>query len=231
MPAELTPAQLRQRLAHVRWIGGGTGSGKSTVAAVLAGRFGLDIYHGDQGERAYVRRVHPGRQPRLAALLAMSPRQRWLDRSPGQVFAEMPSLHGETFPFVLDDILARPSGNGLLVDDFRTLPRDVAPLLSWRGQAVFLLPTASFREQALRGRYADPARARATWGDADPQEMLAARLARDELWDAEVRRQAQGSGLPVLQVDGTRSPGELAAELAQRFRLPPQPKEPARLRI
>jgi hypothetical protein len=220
MPADFTPAELRQRLARVRWIGGGTGSGKSAVAAVLAGRFGLDIYHGDQGERGYVTRVHPGRQPRLAALLAMSPRQRWLDRSPGQVFAEMPSLHGETFPFVLDDILARPSGNCLLVDDFRTLPREVAPLLSWRGQAVFLLPTASFREQALRRRYADPARA--NWGDADPEEMLAARLGRDELWDAEVRRQAQESGLPVLQIDGTRSPGDLAAELAQRFRLSPR---------
>jgi hypothetical protein len=70
----------------------------------------------------------------------MSPRQRWLARPPGQVFAEMPSLHGETFPFVLADILARPSGKPLLVDDFRTLPRDVAALLSWRGQAVFLRP-------------------------------------------------------------------------------------------
>jgi hypothetical protein len=189
------------------------------VAALLAGRFGLDIYDGDQGERGYAARVHPGRQPRLAALLAMSPRQRWLERPPGQVFAEMPSLHGETFPFVLDDILARVSREGLLVDDFRTLPRDVAPLLAWPGQAVFLLPAASFREQALRRRYADPARARANWGDADPWEMLAARLARDELWDGEVRRQAREFGLPWLPVDGTRSPGELADELARQFRL------------
>ena len=35
----------------------------------------------------------------------------------------MPSLHGETFPFVLSDILTRPSGGGLLVDDFRTAAR------------------------------------------------------------------------------------------------------------
>jgi len=189
------------------------------VAAFLAGRFGLEVYHGDQGERDYVTRVHPGRQPRLAALLAMSSRQWWLDRPPEQVFAEMPSLHGETFPFVLDDILARPGGTGLLVDDFRVLPREVAPLLSWRGQAVFMLPTASFREQALRGRYADPARARATWGDADPEAMLAARLARDELWDGEIRRHAREFGLPVVQVDGARSPGDLAGELARQFRL------------
>ncbi len=219
MTAGLGPAELRPRLAHVRWIGGGTGSGKSTVAALLAGRFGLDIYHGDDGEREHVRRVRPGRQPRLAALLAMSPRQRWLDRPPEQVFAEMPSLHGETFPLVVGDVLARPGGRGLLVDDFRTLPRDVAPLLTWPGQAVFLLPTASFREQALRRCYGDPARARANWGDEDREGMLAARLARDELWDGEVRRQAREFGLPVVQVDGTRSPGGLAGELAGQFRL------------
>ncbi len=49
--------------------------------------------------------------------------------------------------------------------------------------------------------------------------MLAARLARDALWDAEVCRQAQDFGLPVMQVDGTRSPDRLAAELARQFRL------------
>jgi hypothetical protein len=219
MPADLSHAELRRQLVHVRWIAGGTGSGKSTVAALLASRFALDIYDGDQAERNYVRRVHPDRQPRLAALAAMAPGQRWLGRSAEQIFAEMPSLHGETFPFVLDGILTCPASKPLLADDFRTLPRDVAPLLSWPGQAVFLLPTASFREQALRRRYADPRRARANWGDADPGGVLAARLARDELWDAEIRRQATGLNLPVLDIDGTRDPSDLAGELAAKFRL------------
>jgi hypothetical protein len=69
--------------------------------------------------------------------------QRWLNLPPSQVFAATLSLHGETFPLVLDEILVRPVGKVLLVDDFRTLPREVAPLLSWRGQAVFLLPAPS----------------------------------------------------------------------------------------
>jgi hypothetical protein len=219
MPADLSYARLRRRLAHVRWIAGGTGSGKSTVAALLASRFALDIYDGDQAERNYVRCAHPDRQPRLAALAAMTPAQRWLGRSPEQIFADMPSLHGETFPFVLDSLLASPAGKPLLADDFRTLPRDLAPLLSWHGQAVFLLPTSSFREQALRRRYADPDRAQVNWGGADPGEMLAARLARDELWDAEIRRQATELNLPVLDIDGTRDPSDLAGELAAKFRL------------
>jgi hypothetical protein len=219
MARDLSAAELRQRLAHVRWIGGGTSTGKSTVAAVLAGRFGVDIYDGDRGERGYVTRVRPDEQPRYAALLAMSAGQRWLDRTPERIFAEMPSLHGESFPFVLADLLCHPGGRVLLVDDFRTLPREVAPLLGWQGQAVFLLPAPSFREQALRTRYADPDRARANWGDADPQRMLAARLARDHLWDAEIRGQAGEHGLPVIDVDGTRSPDQVAHEIARAFRL------------
>jgi hypothetical protein len=223
MPLNLSAAELRQRLTHVRWIAGGTGAGKSTLAAILARQFDLDIYDGDRGERGYVARMHPDEQPRMAALIAMTPRQRWLDRPPSQVVAEMPSLNGETFPFVLEDILARPSRGLVLVDDFRTLPRAVAPLLSWPGQAVFLLPSPVFRERALRNRYADPARARANWGDEDPQPFIAARLARDELWDAEIRRQALEADLPVLSNDGTRSLEELAGELARQFRLPPAP--------
>ena len=219
MPTELGGTELRQRLERVRWIGGGTGSGKSTVTALLAARFGLEIYQGDRGERGYVTRVDPGRQPHYAAWLAMSVRQRWLDRTPEQVFATMPALHGESFPFVLDDLLGHPGDQVLLVDDFRTLPRDVAPLLRWRSQAVFLLPAPSFRERVLRARYADPERARANWGDADPAQIIPVRLARDELWDAEVRRQAGELGLPVVRVDGTRSPDQLAEELARMFRL------------
>jgi hypothetical protein len=38
MASGLSGDELRQRLVHIRWIGGGTGSGKSTAAAVLAER-------------------------------------------------------------------------------------------------------------------------------------------------------------------------------------------------
>jgi hypothetical protein len=82
-----------------------------------------------------------------------------------------------------------------------------------------VLPTPAFREKALGSRYADPARARANWGDGDPQDFLTARLARDELWDANVLRQARELSLPVLRVDGTRSPAELTEQVSRQFRL------------
>ncbi|MGW5668651.1 hypothetical protein [Micromonospora sp. NPDC003776] len=211
---------LARRLSHVRWLGGGTGAGKSTLARALAERYDVLIYDGDRAERDYVTRCTPREHPHLWALLQAPPEQRWNGRSAREIFETMPSLHGETFGFVVEDLLALPAGRPVLVDDFRALPREVAPLLSWPEQAAFLLPTPEFRAEALRTRFADPARARANWGDADHQEALGRRLARDALWDAEIRQQALALRLPLVPIDGSRGVPELAADLAVRFRLP-----------
>ncbi|MEW9530146.1 hypothetical protein [Microbispora sp. NPDC049125] len=212
-------ADLARRLAHVRWIAGGTGAGKSTIARALAERHDVILYGGDHAERGYVHRCTPQRQPYLWALLRMPLEDRWTGRTAEEIFQAMPSLHGETFGFIIEELLAMPADRPVLVDDFRTLPRDVAPLLKHREQAAFLLPTPEFRRQALGTRFADPARARANWGNSDHADALAKRLARDQLWDEEVRRQALELDLPVLIVDGSRSVAEMADELAAMFHL------------
>jgi hypothetical protein len=131
----------------------------------------------------------------------------------------MPSRHGETFPFVREDLRAITGLGTVLVDDFSIRPADVAPLLTWPEQAVFLLPTPEFRRQALTERYADLERARLNWGDVDFREALENRLARDRCWDAETREQAAEFGLPVVDIDGTIPPDGIADDLAARFRL------------
>jgi hypothetical protein len=64
---------------------------------------------------------------------------------------------------VLDDLLRLDRGRPVLVDDFRSRPSDLAPLLSSAAHAAFLLGAPEFRERALRRRYSDPDRARANW--------------------------------------------------------------------
>ena len=88
-------------------------------------------------------------------------------------------------------------------------------------QAAFLVPTPDFRRSALSRRYANPDRAHANWGDLDLAEVLAARLARDALWDAEVTEQADALGLPLLTIDGNRPAEALAADLTEGFGLRP----------
>ncbi|MEV0081871.1 hypothetical protein [Saccharopolyspora sp. NPDC050642] len=218
LDAHHTPAGLAHRLGHVRWIAGGTGAGKSTITRFLADRFGLAVYDGDRAEHDWVTRCTPDRHPYLHATLRLTREQRSL-LAPEDGFNGMASLHGETIGFLVEDLLAMPTDRPVLVDYFGATPRDLAPLLTWQEQAVFLLPTPEFRHRVLSVRFADPGRARANWGDSDHARAFANRLARDELWDAELRRQAAEADLPVLAVDGTRDATDLADELAQRFRL------------
>jgi hypothetical protein len=189
------------------------------VAAALARRFDLEVYAGDRAEHEWLTRCSPQRHPRLAAARDHRPGDNWRHRSPEQVFAAMAGRYGETVEFLVEDLLARPTDRIVLVDYFGVLPRDLAPLLSWPAQVAFLVPTPGFRRAVLSRRYADPDRARANWGDVDFGKVLQARLARDALWDAEVRAQADAPGLPVLAVDGNRPTETLVNDLAERFQL------------
>jgi hypothetical protein len=205
-------------LSHIRWIVGGTGAGKSSVARLLASRYDLAIYDGDRAEHGWVTRHTPAQHPYFHALMQLTFAQR-AARSAEETFRAMPSLHGETIDFVVEDLRALPTDRPVLVDWFGILPRHLAPLLSFREQAVFLLPTADFRSRILTLRYSDPDRAHANWGNTDHAHALAQRLARDNLWDAEIRRQAAPLGLPIRTVDGTRTIDSLASDLATEFRL------------
>jgi hypothetical protein len=212
-------AELARRLSHVRWVAGGTGAGKSTVVRLLEERYDVAVYDGDLAEQRYVKRCTEQRHPLLWELLNTPKEERWIGRTGAEVFQAMPSLHGESFGLILEDLLALPDDRVLLVDDFRVLPRDVAALLSWPEQAAFLLPTEEFREQALGTRFADPERARLNWGEADPVEVLKVRLERDRMWDAEVRRQADELSMPIIDVDHGLDVEALAEEFAEWFRL------------
>ncbi|WP_157530452.1 hypothetical protein [Microtetraspora niveoalba] len=214
---------LIEHLAHVRWIAGGTGAGKSTVTMALARRHDARLYNGDRAEHDWVARSTQQHHPHLHALLGAAPGQVWAGRSAQEVFRSMASLHGEVIGFLIEDLLALPNDRIVLVDYFGVLPRDVALLLAGFHQAVFLLPSPEFRRRVLAMRYADPLRARTTWGSHCREEMLAKRLARDALWDEEVRQQATAYGLRTVSVDGTRPVEDLVTEVATHLRLPQAP--------
>lgn len=209
---------LAQRLAHVRWIAGGTGAGKSTAARILANRAGAVIYHGDRAEHEWLSRCTQRDHPHMFAGLRLSVEDR-AAMTPEEKFRRMSCRHGETIGFVIEDLLALPADRPVLVDWFGNTPHDVLPLLTWPGQAAFLLPAQDFRSRMLGARYADPDRARANWGSVDVAVALANRLGRDDLWDAEIRRQASEVDLPVIDIDGTRDAEAVADGLARQFRL------------
>jgi hypothetical protein len=212
----LTSESLPARLRHVRWIGGGSGSGKSTVARQLAQDFGLQLYITDDTISTHAARLHDADAPLLQAFLAMSMDERWANRSPVEMLKTFPWFQGERFDLIIADLLALPEEPPIIAEGFRLLPRLVAPLLSLPDQAVWLAPTPAFRRVAFDSRGF-------TWSipnkTSDPERALSNLLARDQLFTDAMAREATALGLSVVEVDGALSAEELARRVAERISL------------
>lgn len=209
--------ELRERLRHVRFIGGGTGGGKSTVARQLAANHGLRLYDAERFSN-YVARTTPDDAPLLHAFATMDMDERWLDRSPEVMLETFHGFQGEQFDLVVEDILALPEMPPILVEGFPLLPRLVAPLLSRPDQAVWLVPTPELRRAAFDSRGS-------TWDiprkTSDPERALANLLVRDGLFTDRILREAMALGLPVIRVDLDLSIAELVRRVAAALELPP----------
>jgi hypothetical protein len=202
-------------LQHVRWIGGGSGAGKSTVARQLAAEHGLRLYHTEPFSK-YLARAGARATPLLDGFMAMDMDERWVNRPPERMLATFHGFRGEGFDLVLDDLRALPPGPPVLAEGFSLLPRLVAPLLCGPRQAVWLLPTPEFRRAAFESRGS-------TWTipnkTSDPQRALANLLARDQLFTDELRAQARAFRLRTVEVEVGVGVAESAARVGEALGL------------
>jgi hypothetical protein len=210
------PEQLRTRLRHVRWIGGGSGAGKSTVARQLAADYGLHFYGSDDTIAEHARRLNPSDAPLLHAFLSTDMDERWASRAPDVMFRTFPWFAGEGFELIVEDLLELPEEPPILAEGFRLLPRLVAPFLSHPDQAIWLAPTPDFRRTAFDTRGF-------TWKipekTSKPEQALSNFLVRDQLFTDEIAQEATALQLRVVTVDGQLSVNELTSCVADHLGL------------
>ena len=203
-------------LSDVRWIGGGSGAGKSTVAALLGARHGVPVVSTDLSLRDHA--AAAAGTASVDAFVGMSMDERWVRRDPEAMLATFPWFRGAGFDLLLD---ALPSQRPLLVEGFRLLPHLVAPLLGPERRAVWLLPTPAVRERAFASRAEE---GRAFWErTSDPARALANVLERDRLFTQRLRRECAVLDLPVIEVDGGLDAEEVADRTAAVLGLRPRP--------
>lgn len=210
---------MRRRLAHVRWLGGSSGAGKSTIATRFAEAHGLRLYRSDETLRRHVAVATPDRHPLATAFVGMSMDERWLDRPPGTMLDTFHGFHGELFEMIVDDLLALPTEPPILAEGFRLLPRLVAPLLrspDGARQAAWLISTPTFRLAAFEARGTDWHGAQRT---RDPGRAMRNLQERDGLFAARVADEASGLGLATIAVDGSISVEALSAQVASALGL------------
>jgi 2-phosphoglycerate kinase len=207
---------VRDRLLHVRWIGSGSGAGKSTIARKLADEHGLRAYSSDVTLGDHVRRSNPIDHPLIHGFLAMDMDERWVTRAPSVMLDTFHGFQGEAFELIIEDLLALPDEPPILAEGFRLLPRLVAPLLARPDQAVWLVPTAEFRRAAFDARGFTWEIPRKT---SDPERALANLLERDQLFTSQVAHEASALQLPVIEVDVDRSVDDLTSLVADALGL------------
>lgn len=204
-----------ESLGHIRWVGGGTGAGKTTVTRHLAERFGLRVYSSDSTIKDHAGRLDAATAPLLDRFRRMSMDERWVLRDPVTMEKTFPWFQGEGFDLLLEDLRALPADQVTLVEGFRLLPNLVHPHLFDPQHAVWLIPTREFRRAAFAARQG----AEAFWlRTTEPSTALANLLQRDDIFTddvAAVAERLQGG----MRVDGTATLEETAEKLAERFGL------------
>lgn len=142
--------------------------------------------------------------------------ERWLNRPPELMLETFHWFRGEAFDLIVEDLLAFPAGQGVIVEGFRLLPRLVKPLLTSRNHAAWLVPTPEFRLAAFttRGSLMDIAGKTST-----PSQALENLLRRDDMFTSRLEREAKNDGLPVIKVSSAMSVDDLTSHVADQFGL------------
>ncbi|MFF1839048.1 hypothetical protein ACFVXE_33445 [Streptomyces sp. NPDC058231] len=210
-------ATLRARLRHVRWIGGGSGAGKSTIARRLADKYGWQLYSTDDAMADHSRRTTAEDAPFLHRFIAMDMDERWVDRTPDTMLETFHWFRGEGFGLIVEDLLRLPGEPGVVVEGFRLLPHLVRPLLAEPDHAVWLLPTPEFRRAAILGREAP--------GEGfirrtrDPEKAGRNLAERDGMFTDRIREETERLGLRTVEVGTTMTEDDLAERVTGTFGL------------
>jgi hypothetical protein len=198
--------------SHVLWIGGTTDSGKSTLAQVLAERRRLHVYHYDKRDLAHHEQLAQN-HPAYRSFLAASLDERWVYPEPEELFQRMLQSFRDRFPLVMQELAALPCDRGILAEGFGFLPELLAPLLSSPAQALWLVPTESFKLASMQRRNKPSFGAQVS----DPVRAKQNLFARDMLLAQYIREQVSKYSYTLYEVDGSRSAGETADLIEGHF--------------
>jgi hypothetical protein len=214
---------IRDRLAHVLWIGGAPNVGKTTLSRLLAGKYDLKIYNSDW-HHVREHRGRPGGVP--AGWKELSMDERWLHPSPRDLAERELANWTARFPLVVEDLRALPDVRPIVAEGPSLFPWCVVSLIRSAHQAIFLLPTPEYRERVLGRRNRDtPASQRTDGMTSDPERARRNIAERDALLSERIAASCDELGLRWVRIDGSLDLDDSVALLEAHFghRLPSQP--------
>jgi hypothetical protein len=190
----INQAELKKSLAHVFWIAGAPDAGKTSVPTRISEKYDLQLYSLDEhAEDHWIN--HVSQDPTAFGYLWMSRSldERWL-QPPEQQMQNVLRILADDFAYVVEDLLALPREKLILVEG-NISPQLVAPLLSAREQAIWMVPTASFYRNSYVGREKHLGHK----DRSNPQQVIDNHIARDMLFAKHVKTEALAIGLEAAR--------------------------------
>lgn len=209
--------ELKQKLAHVIWLGGGTDAGKTSLARMFSAKYDLQIYHFDRQSPSWEAvQINEGEHPYCLQWEQMTDEERWL--RPAEVQAKhVYAMWAEKYTYRLNDLLSLPKGKKIVAEGYGFLPSYVAPLIESKQQAIWLVPTEDFKKRTFKARVLEGAKASYRHRVQYPEQALDFHRRRDMIITARVREEAIARNLKLLTIDGGRSLDEVFAIVEDHF--------------
>lgn len=118
------PTSYRERLTHVRWIGGPPDAGKTTTATLIADQFEATLYQSDHYEMRHLRAATLERQPRNAQMLrqlkslgeAAFFEHGWLHRDPATMANDARANWAERMELICEDLVSMPTNQLIIAE-------------------------------------------------------------------------------------------------------------------
>ncbi|MDD1717414.1 MAG: hypothetical protein LUQ45_04105, partial [Methanoregulaceae archaeon] len=137
---------VKSTLQHVLWIGGGTDTGKTSIAQAIAHRYGLQVYHYDRNESSHIERLINAGSTYFQELVTKTAEgywelrdvdEYWVLRSPDIMAQETIASWKERFPLVVEDLQAMPREPMIIAEGPGLFPECVYRILRSPRQAIW----------------------------------------------------------------------------------------------
>ncbi len=196
--------------------------GESSVAEMLASRYGLAMYRCDDTFFEHEKRIDPAIQPTFHKIASMTWNEIWMRPVDVQVAEEI-ECYREEFDMIVVDLLTYPKSSpvcapAVIAEGAALLPGLLSSVLLDRRRAMWIVPTEAFQ----RAHYTPERRPwmRDILGQCeDPAQVLRNWMGRDAGFARQVAGQARALGLGLIEVDGKRTIEQNAQIVAHHFEL------------
>lgn len=192
------------------WLGGSACAGKTSVASLLAERWGAAVYSLDDEFPRHRARASASLHPGFCALMDLPFAKLWEGSSVSQAEALL-AFHRDQLSLALDDLAALDGP--VIAEGVGVLPELLPP----GACAAFLVADPAWRRRVhpRRGAWVEELLASC----ADPRAACESWMERDDRVARHVAHEAGRRGFPCLAVDGGRSLAETADQVAALLRL------------